>query len=331
MGGGSAGHFRLNSSLFVLACQNPPPSALTPMTTPPLPAPEARTTFAPGDVVHLRDRRGRRYRVCLEPGKTFHTHVGTIPHDVIIGQPDGSAIVTHTGRRLLALRPTLLEAVLEMPRESQVIYPKDLGAILLRGDLYPGAHVVEVGLGSGATAATILRAIGPRGTLVSYEVREEIVARAKRNIAELVADVSNHTVVLRDAYENGIMERGVDRIMTDVPEPWRLVASAADALRSGGVLLCYLPTVLQVHQVTMALAAEQRFTLVETVEVLERPWHVTERSVRPEHRMVAHTGFMTTARRVQPGAAPPLARATAAEPDAARDAPDDASPDDLPR
>lgn len=277
--------------------------------------------------MHLRDRRGRRYRVRLEAGKTFHTHVGAIPHDAIIGKPDGSAIVTHTGRRLLALRPTLLEAVLEMPRESQVIYPKDLGAVLLRGDFYPGAYVVEVGLGSGVTAATILRAIGPRGVLVSYEMREEILAQAKRNVAELVADVSNHTVVVRDAYVDGVVERGVDRILTDVPEPWRLVPSAADALRSGGILLCYLPTVLQVHQVTMTLAAEPRFTLVETVEVLERPWHVTERSVRPEHRMVAHTGFITTARRVQPDAARPLTETTA-EPDARDDGPADG---DLPQ
>ncbi|MBM3939398.1 MAG: hypothetical protein FJ318_00615 [SAR202 cluster bacterium] len=259
--------------------------------------------FHAGDIVHLRDRKGRRYRLRLEPGKTYHMHVGFVAHDDVIGKPDGSYVATSGGHRLLAIRPTLLEAVLEMPRESQVIYPKDLAAILMHGDIYPGAKVVEVGLGSGATSATILRAIGPRGSLTTYEVREEIVGKAKRNIAELAPDHGNHTVVLCDAYESGIRERGVDRILTDVPEPWRLVDSAAEALRPGGILLFYLPTVLQVHQAGMALTLDRRFQLVEHVEVLERPWHIADRSARPEHRMVAHTGFITTARRCEPSVA----------------------------
>ena len=254
-----------------------------------------------GEVVVLRDRRGRRYRVKLKPGGEYHTHMGPLSHDNLIGHEEGGFVATTKGNKFLALRPTLTEAVRELPRHSQVIYAKDLGAILMHGDIFPGAHVLEIGLGSGATSAAILRAIGAEGSLVTYEVREEVIEGAKRNIAELVADPSNHTVHLRDAYEEGIEQRGLDRIVMDLPEPWRLVGQAAEALRPGGILLCYLPTVLQVHQLGMALQEERRFQLPETVELLERPWHVTKQSIRPEHRMIGHTGFITTARRCEPG------------------------------
>ena len=262
-------------------------------------APDRRAAFAAGELVMLRDRRGRRYRLRLEAGKTFHLHMGMLDHDGIIGRPDGTYVLTTKGHRLLALRPTLLESVLELPRQSQVIYPKDLGAILVRGDIFPGADVVEVGLGSGVTAATILRAIGPTGTLVSYEVRESIVAAAKANIEELAPGCANHTIVVRDAYADGIDERNVDRIIVDVPEPWLLAGTVTEALHTGGIFLAFIPTALQVHQLGLQLIHDPHFHLVETVEVLERPWHVAERSVRPEHRMVGHTGFILTARRCE--------------------------------
>ena len=253
-----------------------------------------------GEVVILHDRRGRRYRLKLSAGTTYHTHLGSLDHADLIGRSDGCFVSTAKGSRLLALRPTLLEAVLEMPRHSQVIYPKDLGTILLRGDIFPGARVLEVGLGSGATAATLLRAVGPMGEVVSYEVRPEVVEGAQRNIQEL-ASTDNHTVRLRDVTAEGIEERDLDRVVMDVPEPWHAVEAAAEALRPGGILLCFLPTVLQVHELGAALRREPRFHLAETVEVLERPWHVTSRSIRPVHRMVAHTGFITTARRCEAG------------------------------
>ena len=262
-----------------------------------------RHPLQPGEVVTLHDRRGRRYRLKLSAGATFHSHLGPLAHDDLIGRQEGCFAVTSTGHRLLAVRPTLLEAVLEMPRHSQVIYPKDLGAILLRGDIYPGARVLEIGLGSGATAVTLLRAVGPTGQVISYEVRPEVVEGARRNIAELLPSSANHTIRIRDAVAEGIQEQELDRVVMDVPEPWLIADAAAEVLRPGGILLSFLPTVLQVHQLSVALLHDHRFHLVETVEVLERSWHVTDRSVRPAHRMVAHTGFITTARRCEPGAA----------------------------
>jgi tRNA (adenine57-N1/adenine58-N1)-methyltransferase len=256
-----------------------------------------------GEVVVLRDRRERRYRVKLKPGSEYHTHMGHLSHDDLIGHEEGGFVLTTKGSKFLVLRPTLTEAVQELPRHSQVIYSKDLGAILMHGDIFPGARVLEIGLGSGATSSAILRAVGTEGSLVTYEVREEVIEGAKRNIAELVTATSNHTVRLRDAYEEGISEEDLDRIVMDLPEPWRLVEQAADALRPGGILLCYLPTVLQVHQLGMTLQGERRFQLQETVELLERPWHVTKQSIRPEHRMIGHTGFITTARRCEPAPA----------------------------
>jgi tRNA (adenine57-N1/adenine58-N1)-methyltransferase len=256
--------------------------------------------LTPGDVVVLHDRRHRRYRIVLKEGERFFTHLGAIDHDRLIGRDDGLAIETDKGHLMRALRPTFAEAVYDLPRQSQVIYPKDLAAILMLGDFYPGARCVEVGFGSGAASAAILRAVGPGGSLTTYEIREQVVVPSKANVAQLAPGADNHTVVVGDAYEMGIAERGVDRVLTDVPEPWRLLETAAIALRTGGVLTCYLPTVLQVHELALALKADPRWALVDTVEVLERPWHFAETSARPEHRMVGHTGFITTARRVEP-------------------------------
>lgn len=257
--------------------------------------------FSNGDVVVLYDRRRRRYRLKLSIGANYHTHMGPLAHDDIIGQSEGCFVSTNKGNRLLVFRPTLLEAVLDIPRHSQVIYPKDLGAILIRGDIYPGAKVLEVGLGSGAMTVALLRAVGPNGEVISYEIRGDTIKGALKNITELSPDATNHTAVLRNPITEGIQESHLDRIVLDIPEPWELVEEAAKALRPGGVLLCYLPTILQVHQLGITLQREPRFHLMDTIEVLERPWHVTVRSVRPDHRMVAHTGFITTARRGDAG------------------------------
>jgi tRNA (adenine57-N1/adenine58-N1)-methyltransferase len=271
-----------------------------PDETHPTEAESKRSPFAEGDVAILYDRRRRRYRVELKHGGSFSTHMGAIPHDEIIGRHEGFGAVTHKGHRLLVFRPTFRENVLELPRQSQVIYPKDIGQILMHGDIYPGACVVELGLGSGAMSAALLRAIGPTGSLTTYEVREGILEAAARNVARLAGEKTEHKLVIGDVYESGIAERDVDRILTDVPEPWQIANSAADALRTGGILIAYLPTVLQVHHLTVDLTQDSRWRLVNTVELMEREWHIADNSARPGHRMIGHTGFITTARRTQP-------------------------------
>ena len=252
--------------------------------------------FAEGDLALLVDRRGRRYMLTLSAEKTFHSHLGTAPHADIIGREAGSRISTSGGHTLLAFHPTLGDYILEMPHPTQVVYPKDLGAIIMHGDVFPGARALEAGLGSGALTMALLRAVGEKGKVVSYEARQDLVDKAKANIYTLNPDAQNLEVKVRDVYQE-IDEPELDRIILDVPEPWRVVPEAARVLAPGGIFLSYLPTVLQIHELQAALAAHPNFELMETVEVLERPWSVTQRSVRPAHRMVAHTGFITTARK----------------------------------
>jgi tRNA (adenine57-N1/adenine58-N1)-methyltransferase len=280
---------RCNGSALILTMHNPHASESARNHSP----------FASGDVVIFYDRRRRRYSVPLSTGGSYSSHLGAINHDDIIGRTEGFIAVTSKGHRVTALRPTFQESIFNLPRQSQVIYPKDLGALLIRLDLYPGANVVEGGLGSGAASAAILRAIGPTGLLTTYEVRGEIIEKSQANISQLTPESTNHKIVLADIYESGIAERGIDRILFDLPEPWRAVEHAATALRTGGIIAVFLPTVLQVHKLSLAFTSDPRWRLIETTEMIERPWHVTEMSVRPEHRMVAHTGFITTARRCE--------------------------------
>ena len=255
--------------------------------------------FQEGDLVLLVDRKRRRYLQRLTERGSFQTHLGRVPHAEIIGQPVGSRVLVGS-HRYLALRPTLAEYTVESRRLTQIVYPKDVGAILVAADIFPGARVLEAGLGSGSLSMALLRAIGPGGELFSYEVREESVAGALENIRAALGETPNHTVRCHDLYE-GIPDADLDRIVLDVPEPWQAVEHAARALVPGGVFLAYLPTVLQVHRLVDALNREPEFDLVDSFEVLHRPWHVTRRSVRPVHRMVAHTAFLTTARKCAPG------------------------------
>ena len=197
-----------------------------------------------------------------------------------------------------------------MPRIATVVYPKDIGAILVHGDIFPGARVLEGGTGSGAVTIALLRAVGERGEVISYDLRSDMIERAMANVEARFTDTSNLTVKRGDVYE-GFEEKRLDRIVLDLPEPWRVVPHASDALAPGGILLSFVPTVLQVHELTRALRAQRTFHLVETVEVLVRPWSVSGRSVRPSHRMVGHTGFITTARlgdAPEPGGARGLTR-----------------------
>jgi tRNA (adenine57-N1/adenine58-N1)-methyltransferase len=246
--------------------------------------------------VLLVDGKGRRYLVSLAEGAAFHTHAGILAHDDVIGRLEGSSVRGSTGRAFLVLRPTLADVVLKMPRGAQVVYPKDLGAALMSADIEPGARVLEAGVGSGALSMALLRA---GASVVGYEVRPDFAARARRNVEAFLGECAAYRIEIRDVYE-GIDERELDRVVLDLPEPWRVVRHAVTALRAGGILLAYLPTINQTAVLRAALDADA-FGLAETIEVLHRSWHVTARSLRPNHRMVAHTGFLTTARRIEPG------------------------------
>jgi tRNA (adenine57-N1/adenine58-N1)-methyltransferase catalytic subunit len=249
--------------------------------------------FVVGDRVLLLDSKGRRYLVTLAAGAEFHTHAGPLPHDSLLGRQEGTTVRSSRGSRYIAVRPTLAEVVLKMPRGAQVIYPKDLGPILMMADIFPGARVLEAGVGSGALSMTMLRA-GAR--IVGYELRQDFANRARSNVVEFLGhEVENrYRIEVRDVYD-GIDEFGLDRILLDLPEPWRVVKAAEAALVPGGILLSYLPSIVQVAQLREALD-HSGFGMAETIEVLQRGWHVEGLAVRPDHRMVAHTGFLTAAR-----------------------------------
>lgn len=261
-----------------------------------------KNRFQEGDLALVIDRKSRRYLLTLSSGQVFHCHLGRLAHANLIDHTVGGWYRTDRGHTVLAVRPTLADYVREMPRGPQIIYPKDLGNIVTLADIFPGATVVEGGLGSGSLTVALLRAVGATGRVITYEVDESVVRRAMENIRAAILDPSNLTVTIGDIYQ-GIAERQVDRVVLDVPEPWQAVAPVGDALVMGGILLSFLPTILQVHQLVMELNRDSRFQLIESVETLLRSWHVTERSVRPAHRMVAHSGFLTTAVRCEPRAA----------------------------
>jgi tRNA (adenine57-N1/adenine58-N1)-methyltransferase len=250
--------------------------------------------LAAGDRALLVDSKRRRYLVTLAQGGTFHSHGGTLAHDDMIGQEEGISVRTSLGMRMTVVRPTLAEYVLKMPRGAQVIYPKDLGPILILADVFPGARVLESGVGSGALTMTLLRAVGAAGRVVGYEIRDDFADRAVRNVEGFLGPGQPLDVEVRDVYE-GIDATDIDRVVLDLPEPWRVVKHAAAALRPGGIFVAYLPTIGQVSRLRDELA-ESAFGMAETIEVLQRSWHVEGQSVRPDHRMVAHTGFLTASR-----------------------------------
>jgi tRNA (adenine57-N1/adenine58-N1)-methyltransferase len=250
--------------------------------------------LAAGDRVLLVDAKQRRHLVTLLEGAQFHSHAGVLAHDALIGRAEGVTVRTSLGARYTAVRPTLAEYVLEMPRGAQVIYPKDLGPILMLADLFPGARVLESGVGSGALTSAALRAVGSTGHVTGYEIRADFAARARANVEAFLGPDVPLEVEVRDVYA-GIEREELDRVLLDVPEPWRVVKHAQAALRPGGILLAYLPTVGQVARLREELTASP-FGMAETLEVLQRTWHVDGQSVRPDHRMVGHTGFLTHAR-----------------------------------
>jgi tRNA (adenine57-N1/adenine58-N1)-methyltransferase len=261
---------------------------------------EDRSRLRDGEAVIFIDRKERTYLRILRSGRNVSIRGAGVPCDTLIGLPEGTTIETPYGERLLMLRPTYAQLVPVLPRQAQPIYPKDLGPILAWGDIGPGTLVVEVGTGPGALTIGLLRAVGPTGRLVSYELREDFAAAARDNVARFHGDTPNWTLRVGDALA-GIEERQVDRMVVDLAEPWHLLDVAFGAMRPGGVLTAFLPTALQVKQLVDGLRAHGGFGAFETLETLLRNWHVQDRSVRPVHRMVAHTGFLVFARRLASG------------------------------
>ena len=255
--------------------------------------------FTSGERVMLLDPRGRRFLVRLEPDGVFHFHGGAVPHSLVIGSEEGTTVHSTTGTALVCFRPRLADFILKMGRGAQVIYPKDIGPILVYADIFPGARVLEAGTGSGALTIALCRAVGAEGRVVSYELREEFHDIAKRNAEEFFGKLPAWLELrLGDVREVG--DETFHRVVLDMPEPWGVLDAAASALSPGGVLCGYLPTTGQVQQLVGSMS-QAGFAEIQTFEVMLRTWHVEPRSVRPDHRMVAHTGFITVGRKTTQG------------------------------
>ncbi|HVE92453.1 MAG TPA: tRNA (adenine-N1)-methyltransferase [Actinomycetota bacterium] len=254
-----------------------------------------------GELVLLIDGRGRRYMITLRPGESFHSHHGTLPHDELIGSPEGCSVRSSLARRLTVFRPTLADYVLKMPRGATVVYPKDVGQIIVQADIHPGARVLEAGTGSGSLTLALLRAVGPKGIVHTFDIREDFHANAMSNISRFAEDDPGYGTLdarMGDVYEDPL-DVEVDRAVLDLTEPWRAVSTVGRCLRPGGILACYMPTVPQVQKLADALTPDA-WAEARTFETLQRGWNVEGLSVRPDHRMVAHTAFITVVRRLAP-------------------------------
>lgn len=278
--------------------------------TAPLGADRRRGPFAPGDRVQLTDPKGRLHTITLEAGREFHTHRGRLAHDQLIGAPDGSVVRNTAGVEYLALRPLLSDYVMSMPRGAAVVYPKDAGQILAMADIFPGATVVEAGVGSGALSMSLLRAVGEGGRLHSFERRADFADIARANArAFFGADHPAWEVTVGDLaaeLASAEPEGSVDRVVLDMLAPWDCLDAVARALAPGGVLICYVATATQLSRVAEGMRDHGGFTEPEAWESLVRGWHLEGLAVRPQHRMHGHTGFLITTRRLAPGVIPPL-------------------------
>jgi len=263
-----------------------------------------RGPFAAGDRVQLTDPKGRLHTVVLEPGRTFHTHRGGVAHDDLIGRPEGVLVTAASGTAYLALRPLLSDYVLSMPRGAQVVYPKDAAQIVHLGDVFPGASVLEAGAGSGALTCSLLRAVGDGGRVVSYERRPEFAAVARTNV-ERFFGAPHPAWELKVGEAAEATERDVDRVVLDLLAPWELLDTVSAALTPGGVLIGYVATTTQLSRLIEGLREHGTFTEPAAWESLVRPWHVVGLAVRPDHRMVAHTAFLVSARRLSDGVSLP--------------------------
>lgn len=268
--------------------------------------PQPSGPFRAGDRAQLTGPKGKMHTVTLLPGKELHTHNGVLRHDALIGLPDGSVVENSAGHEYLVLRPLLNDFVMSMPRGAAIIYPKDAAQIVAQADIFPGATVVEAGVGSGALSLWLLRAIGAEGKLLSFERREEFADVARANITTFFGHApETWTVTVGDLVESlpEVTEpASVDRVVLDMLAPWECIPVVADALKPGGVVLCYVATATQLSRVAEFIRGTGLFTNPISSETMVRGWHVEGLAVRPDHRMIAHTGFLITARRLAPGA-----------------------------
>ncbi len=273
--------------------------------------------FREGDRVQLTGPKGRMHTVTLREDGELHTHHGVLRHRDLIGLPDGSVVANSSGNEYLALRPLLRDFVMSMPRGAAIVYPKDAAQILTQADIFPGATVVEAGVGSGALSLSLIRAIGPAGRLVSFERRDDFAEVASANVETFLGELpETWKIVVGDLQEQLSAEFAagtVDRVVLDMLAPWECIDAVAEALAPGGVVLCYIATATQLSRVAEYLRATELFTEPEASETMVRGWHVEGLAVRPDHRMVAHTGFLITARRLAPGAIPPDVKRRAAK------------------
>jgi tRNA (adenine57-N1/adenine58-N1)-methyltransferase len=267
-----------------------------------------RGPFEPGDQVQLTDPKGRQHRLVLVAGKIFHTHRGGVAHDELIGQPEGCLVTSTGGTAYIALRPLLADYTLSMARGAAVVYPKDAAQIVAMADIFPGATVIEAGAGSGALSAWLLRAVGEEGLLISYERRPDFAQIARENVERYFGG-PHPAWQLNVSDLPAELPPDTDRIVLDMLAPWEHMAATAAALLPGGLLCCYVATTTQLARTVTAMRDHGSFAEPAAWETMQRGWHVEGLAVRPEHRMVGHTGFLITARRLADGvAAPPRRR-----------------------
>ena len=265
---------------------------------PPTPNSQSRP-FSAGEFALLVDRKGKHYMVRLDGGGVFHFHQGVIRHDDVLDQEEGVCVRTSLGSLVWAYRPTMFDYLMQMPRNSAIMYPKDIAFLLMWADVFPGARVFEAGVGSGALAIALLRTIGPTGKLVTYETRLDMIRRAETNAHAFLGPTPSWTIRVRDVYE-GIDDGPFDRLVLDVPDPGRVAPHAARCLVPGGIICSYVPNVTQVHLAVESYRATGVFAEIETYETLFRPWEFRGPTARPIQTMISHTGFLTLARRGQP-------------------------------
>ena len=265
--------------------------------------------FQYGDRVQLTDAKGKLHTITLKEGAEWHTHRGWLKHDEIVGLPQGITIETTAGLKFLAFKPLLSDYVLSMPRGATIVYPKDAALIVGMADIAPGSRVIEAGVGSGALSISLLRAIGPTGTLASYERRSEFADIARKNVENYFDGLpTNWSLTLGSLQDEPDRSRRFDRMILDMLAPWECVDLASDILEPGGVLLAYVATTTQLSVMAEAIKDSANFTEPESTESLVRGWHHEGLAVRPQHRMIGHTGFLIQARRLAPGSVAPLRR-----------------------
>lgn len=254
--------------------------------------------FEEGDPALLIDGKGRQFLLKLDPARTFQFHRGSIPHSDLIGLEDGSWVTSSGEARMLLIRPRLADYIIKMKRGAQVVYPKDIGPILVFADVAPGMTVLEAGTGSGALTMALVRAVGDGGELVSVDSREDHSNHARKAISRFFGEIPANLDLRVGDVTDHVAEVAPDRLILDLPEPWSVLSGAGNDLPTGAVVCSYLPTVPQVQKTVETAESMGIFTQIEVTEVLMRDWNVAGRSVRPDHNMVAHTGFLTFMRRV---------------------------------